>query len=150
MEISYSRSSGPGGQNVNKLSTKATVRLPLAATLQWYPTYAHTALARSPHFTNSASTNKLPSSTSASRPSGALLVSASEHRTQPQNLTAALERLKRALVGAAKVGLVGETSEGQKERVRGLVKREKMKVENVKKQRKDVKTGRRAGKGGWD
>ena len=153
MEISYSRSSGPGGQNVNKLSTKATIRLPLAATQTWYPSYAHPALTCSPHYTNSSSsTTKTPPLNSASPagPSGALLVSASEHRTQPQNLSSALAKLKAALVSAARVGLVGETSTDQKDRVKGLVAREKRKVENVKRQRKDVKSGRRAGRGGWD
>lgn len=153
MEISYSRSSGPGGQNVNKLSTKATVRLPLVATQPWYPAYAHKALARSPHFTNSSSTTlktQSLSSASPAGPTGALLVSASEHRTQPQNLASALAKLKAALVSAARVRLVGETSAEQKDRVKGLVAKEKRKVENVKRQRKDVKSGRRTGRGGWD
>jgi len=155
IDISYSRSSGPGGQNVNKVSTKATVRLALAATRPWYPPYALAALVRSPHFTASTplSTKNPSPAAQASHPpepSGALLVSASEHRTQPQNLASALAKLKVALVGAARVGLVGETSAEQKERVKGLVARDKRKVENVKRQRKDVKTGRRAGKGGWD
>lgn len=129
---------------MNKLSTKATVRLPLALTTAWYPLYAHPALRRSPHFTAAKS------ATLSSGSEGALLVSASEHRTQPQNLASALVKLKAALVGAAKVGLVGETSVEQKKRVQGLVARDKRRTEGIKRERKDVKSGRRAGKGGWD
>lgn len=46
--------------------------------------------------------------------------------------------------------MVGATSEGQKARVVGLERREKRKMEGVKKERKDVKSGRRSGRGGWD
>ena len=38
LEITYSRSSGPGGQNVNKLSTKATTRL-LLPRASYLPSY---------------------------------------------------------------------------------------------------------------
>ncbi|KAK7204556.1 hypothetical protein BZA70DRAFT_281110 [Myxozyma melibiosi] len=39
-ESSFSRSSGPGGQNVNKLNTKATIRIRLDALGGWMPAYA--------------------------------------------------------------------------------------------------------------
>jgi len=50
---------------------------------------------------------------------------------------------------AAERDLVGETSEGQKEKVKGLVAKEKAKLIKVKKMRKDVKGGRGKVKG-WD
>ena len=34
--VSFSRSSGPGGQNVNKLSTKVDMRIPLKS-VNWLP-----------------------------------------------------------------------------------------------------------------
>lgn len=135
LEISYSRSSGPGGQNVNKLSTKATVRLPLDRASASIPSYALSNLRSCPHFV-------------ASPP--ALLLSASAHRTQPQNLQECFVKLKSTILAAAREGLVGETSEGQKKRVSELVRKDKKRTETVKKQRKDVKSGRRTGKGGWD
>ena len=39
-ELSYSRSSGPGGQNVNKVNTKATIRLDLGRAKRWLPEHA--------------------------------------------------------------------------------------------------------------
>ncbi|ELU37978.1 RF-1 domain-containing protein [Rhizoctonia solani AG-1 IA] len=41
-EIGYSRSSGPGGQHVNKTNTKATVRLPVNC--RWIPEWAKSDL----------------------------------------------------------------------------------------------------------
>lgn len=38
LEWKYSRSSGPGGQHVNKVSTKAELQVDLAAWSQWLPT----------------------------------------------------------------------------------------------------------------
>ncbi|GME22000.1 peptidyl-tRNA hydrolase domain protein [Neofusicoccum parvum] len=40
-DVSFSRSSGPGGQNVNKVSSKATLRVPLDALLPLLPALLH-------------------------------------------------------------------------------------------------------------
>lgn len=136
LQISYSRSSGPGGQNVNKLSTKATVRLVIDSA-SWIPIYALRNL------THSSYHSSLP------EPTGSILLSSSAHRTQPQNLADALSKLHAIVVAAAKQGLVGETSEKQKQRVNELVKREKGRTMQVKKQRKDVKSGRRSSGGDY-
>ncbi|EPB89880.1 hypothetical protein HMPREF1544_03263 [Mucor circinelloides 1006PhL] len=40
VSISFSRSSGPGGQNVNKVSTKVDMRLALNKAHSWLPEYA--------------------------------------------------------------------------------------------------------------
>ncbi|KAI8639895.1 hypothetical protein BD408DRAFT_391610 [Parasitella parasitica] len=40
ISISFSRSSGPGGQNVNKVSTKVDMRLSLSKANTWLPDYA--------------------------------------------------------------------------------------------------------------
>lgn len=123
-ETSFTRSSGPGGQHVNRTFSKATVRLPLPSPTL-VPPYALPHLRHSPHYASSA-----------------LLVSSSAQRTQQSNLADAMGKLKAAIVDAAGRDLVGETTKEQKERVKGLVAREKKKVEKVKKMRKDVKGGR--------
>ncbi|EEB96609.1 hypothetical protein MPER_04231, partial [Moniliophthora perniciosa FA553] len=48
VELSFSRSSGPGGQNVNKVNTKATLRCSVSA--EWIPVWARSELIKSPHF----------------------------------------------------------------------------------------------------
>ncbi|GAA5860442.1 hypothetical protein JCM1840_000259 [Sporobolomyces johnsonii] len=126
VEASFARSSGPGGQHVNRTMSKATLRLPLPSPTL-LPPYLLPHLRRSPHYVSS------PSS---------LLVSASTHRTQQSNLAECYSKLKAAVLEAAKRDLVGETSAEQKERVRGLVAKDKRRTEKVKKERKDVKSGR--------
>ncbi|GAA5820543.1 hypothetical protein JCM3770_003850 [Rhodotorula araucariae] len=130
-EASFSRSSGPGGQHVNRTFSKATVRLPLPSP-SLVPAYALPHLRQSPHYVPSA-----------------LLVSASTQRTQATNLAEALGKLKAAILDAAKRDLVGETSQAQRDRVKSLVAKEKRKVEQIKKLRKDVKGGRGKVRG-WD
>lgn len=136
LTISYSRSSGPGGQNVNKLSTKCTTRFALPSPTL-IPPYILPALRSCPHYV-------------ASPPS--VLLSSSVHRTQPQNLADCLRKLKLVLLDAAKRDLVGETSAEQKKKVQELAKKEKRRTEGQKKERKDVKSGRRTGKSSkdWD
>ncbi|SCV74408.1 BQ2448_6840 [Microbotryum intermedium] len=133
LQITFSRSSGPGGQNVNKLSTKAHLRLCLSPPPHWLPLYLLPTLYSSPHYV-------------ASSPCG-LLLSSSNTRSQAQNVEQGIARMKDVILEAAAVGLKGETSEVQKEKVRSLAAREKSKMVQLKKQRKDVKGGRRAGKG---
>lgn len=149
LEISYSRSSGPGGQNVNKLSTKATVRLILSRSTTFLPRYTITNLHKSSYYTSSTSTSAGIGSSGPGRgEGGSILLSSSVHRTQPQNLADAMLKLKGIILKAASEGLVGETSEVQKKKVEGLERKEKKKMEGVKRERKDVKSGRR--KGGFD
>ncbi|BGP16132.1 hypothetical protein JCM10213_006066 [Rhodosporidiobolus nylandii] len=131
VETSFSRSSGPGGQHVNRTFSKATVRLPLPSPTL-VPPFAVPHLRRSPHFASSA-----------------LLVSSSTHRTQQTNLAECFSKLKIAVLDAARQDLVGETSDEQKKRVKGLVAAEKKRTEKVKKLRKDVKSGRGKVRG-WD
>ena len=57
--------------------------------------------------------------------------------------------MKGVIMEAAERDLVGETSECQKEKVKGLVAKEKAKLIKVKKMRKDVKGGRGKVKG-WE
>lgn len=112
--------------------SKAIIRFPLPSAF-FIPPYLVRHLRNTPHY-------------AASPPS--LLISASTHRTQHTNLSECFEKLKAVLLEAARRDLVGETSAEQKNRVKGLVAKEKAKIERVKKMRKDVKGGR--GKVSWD
>ncbi|GAA5980186.1 hypothetical protein JCM5350_000864 [Sporobolomyces pararoseus] len=132
-ETSFARSSGPGGQHVNRTLSKAILRFPLPSS-SFLPPYLLPHLYRSPHFSQSP-----PS----------LLISSSTSRSQAQNLDECFKKCKDTILNAARKDLVGETSEEQKERVKGLVKKEKAKVEKIKKLRKDVKSSRGKVKG-WE
>ncbi|CUA72641.1 hypothetical protein RSOLAG22IIIB_04959 [Rhizoctonia solani] len=76
-EIGYSRSSGPGGQHVNKTSTKATVRLPMNC--RWVPDWAKSELRK--HSTFYVVRND------------SLQVSSDAHRSQSQNLAECLRKI---------------------------------------------------------
>ncbi|KAE8219419.1 hypothetical protein CF319_g6880 [Tilletia indica] len=152
--IAFSRSSGPGGQNVNKLNTKATVRLDLARTTRsdndededgggnssqpgtidlspgkkWLPrTVASELVAHSPYYVQS---------------SHSVAISSMRHRTAPANAQDALEKLHEHILSIASSSLVGETSAQQRDRVKGLERRESRKMEKVKRQRSNIKAGR--------
>ncbi len=80
--IAYSRSGGPGGQNVNKVETKATVRLDLLHTTvlpEWARAQLLTVLA-----------TRLTKH-------GELIVTSERHRERAQNLAAACTRLAELL-----------------------------------------------------
>lgn len=111
---------------MNKVSTKATIRLTLSSTTSWLPRYTTSNLLRSQHHT-----------------SGTILINSSAHRTQPQNLADALAKMKGVILDAAREGLVGATSEGQKRKVEGLEERDRVRTMMQKKERKGVKSGRR-------
>lgn len=82
LRFTYARSSGPGGQNVNKLNTKAVLMVELAALAEYLPTYAVAKL--TPH-TDTA---------------GQLQFTSQEHRSQIANRDQCIEKLREALVRA--------------------------------------------------
>lgn len=111
---------------MNRTLSKAILRFPLPSP-SLLPPYLIPHLRSTPHYSQSP-----PS----------LLISSSTSRSQSANLQECFEKLKGTILDAAKKDLVGETSKEQKERVDGLVKKEKGKVEKIKKMRKDVKSSR--------
>ncbi|TDL25760.1 hypothetical protein BD410DRAFT_717138 [Rickenella mellea] len=131
VEMSFSRSSGPGGQNVNKVNTKATVRCHLSA--KWIPLWAHDRLRLSTSFV--ASTHSL-------------LITSSVHRSQAQNLEDCLSKLHALVLDASLAAVKNEPSDVQKERVKTLEKIAKSRRIGEKKYKSQIKRSR--SKGDWE
>ncbi|KAF2459531.1 hypothetical protein BDY21DRAFT_282129 [Lineolata rhizophorae] len=104
-EVSYSRSSGPGGQNVNKVNSKATMRVKLDDLQTHVPRLIIPTLQSSRFF---------------AKRSDCLVFQADEERNATENAATCFRRLKQAISEAAKMVIPGETSAEQKERVKRL------------------------------
>ncbi|KAF2851242.1 hypothetical protein T440DRAFT_395423 [Plenodomus tracheiphilus IPT5] len=127
-ELSFSRSSGPGGQNVNKVNSKATLKVPLEALLHHVPTAIHAELKRSRYV--------------AVR-SNALVVQADDSRKQNDNAHSCYKRLYEAIVEAGKHAVPTETSAEQVQRVKDLQKSDNERRLKSKRQQSAKKSSRR-------
>lgn len=85
LDFEYARSSGPGGQNVNKVETKVTVLFPVAATASLSDDQRARVCERLATRITKA---------------GVLRVVSQRHRTRGANQQAAVERLVELLAGA--------------------------------------------------
>lgn len=79
VEFSYARSSGPGGQNVNKLNTKAEIRFHVMSA-DWIPYDVRQRLVQ-------YQSNKISND-------GDLIVTSQEHRTQAKNKEDCINKLR--------------------------------------------------------
>jgi ribosome-associated protein len=85
LTFSYSRSSGPGGQNVNKVNTKVTVKLDVPTSAILTPEQKQTLIQKlSTRLTNE----------------GVIVLSAQDKRSQLQNKEAAIVKLQKLLAKA--------------------------------------------------
>jgi ribosome-associated protein len=123
LTLSFVRSSGPGGQNVNKVSSAAQLRFDLAATAALDE--------RVKHRLRALAGRRLTGD-------GAILIIARNHRTQERNRAEALERLselvQRALAeprprkptrptrASKSRRLEGKTRDGRSKQLRGRVR----------------------------
>jgi len=87
LSLSYARAGGPGGQNVNKVASKATVRF---------------ALRDSPSIPEPAKQRALVRLASRLTHDGEVIVSSAATRDQGRNRAAALARLAELLAGAVR------------------------------------------------
>ncbi|KAJ7116607.1 RF-1 domain-containing protein [Mycena epipterygia] len=126
VQFSFARSSGPGGQNVNKVNTKATLRCPIDE--KWIPMWAKPELKRSPHYVSS---------------SQSIQITSTVHRSQSLNIDECLSKLHALLVEASSSVIKNEPSEAQKKRVEGLVKAANARRRSEKSYRSNIKAGRK-------
>lgn len=85
-EFSFARSGGPGGQNVNKVNSKAVLRWRIIASPSLSADVRERFVRR---FTNRITTD------------GDLVLSSQEHRDQPSNVAECLEKLRHMLLAVA-------------------------------------------------
>ncbi|MCJ1345663.1 hypothetical protein MMC31_003871 [Peltigera leucophlebia] len=103
--VSFSRSSGPGGQNVNKVNSKATVRFRMSELLAATPAILHSPLRASKYFAGK---------------SNSLVIQADGSRRQADNVQECFQKLKLLIESAGKSVIMGETTPEKMAKVRQL------------------------------
>ncbi|KAJ6115679.1 hypothetical protein N7523_006096 [Penicillium sp. IBT 18751x] len=134
-QISFSRSSGPGGQNVNKVNSKATLKLSLDALLPQIPFVLHAPLRASRYAVSQGQ---------------ALLIQSDESRKQASNVDSCFDKLHQLLRSTAEAVIPGETSPEQQKRVRDLQRAQNEARLQGKKFQSKKKSDRRSSRSDYD
>ncbi|KAI9754882.1 MAG: hypothetical protein M1815_005381 [Lichina confinis] len=103
--VTYSRSSGPGGQNVNKVNSKATLRLPCPLLFSVIPELLQTRVRESRFY---------------AAKSHSVIVQSDGSRSQRDNVEECVRKLYDMIVEVGRAAIPGVTSQGQKKRVEEL------------------------------
>ncbi|CAI6338963.1 unnamed protein product [Periconia digitata] len=127
-ELTFSRSSGPGGQNVNKVNSKATLKLPLDALLHHIPSPLHAHIRASRYVTLK---------------SNAFVIHADDSRKQSDNAHSCYKRLLEEVRDAGRNAIPGQTSAAQAQRVKHLQKSDNERRLKSKKHHSAKKSSRR-------
>ncbi|KAJ4291161.1 hypothetical protein N0V90_010359 [Kalmusia sp. IMI 367209] len=127
-KLSFSRSSGPGGQNVNKVNSKATLQVPLDKLFCYVPSALHHAIKSSRYVAERSS---------------AIIIQADDSRNQNDNAHSCYKRLYEAIVDAGRATIPGETSAEQAKRVKDLQKSDNERRLKGKKQHSAKKSSRK-------
>ncbi|EPX71424.1 translation release factor [Schizosaccharomyces octosporus yFS286] len=130
VEIKFARSSGPGGQNVNKINTKVTVSLPLENLRPIFPSF----LLR--HICTCQELRRF-------RVNDQLQIQSQATRTQSKNIEDALTRLANLLQDVAKSLYIAPTSPEKKKRLSALKEYANTKRLDEKKKKSLKKSSRR-------
>ncbi|KAJ3211591.1 hypothetical protein HDU82_005518 [Entophlyctis luteolus] len=136
IDATYSRASGPGGQNVNKVNSKAELRFAVANASEWiHPAVVDTFVAQ-----NHTRINR----------KGEFVIASDRFRTQAMNYTDALERICEAVKTAVDAVIPAEIDETKVERVKELKTRDNEHRLAQKQKNAKRKEGRRLGRGDAD
>ncbi|CUS13351.1 unnamed protein product [Tuber aestivum] len=128
-DLVFSRASGPGGQNVNKVNSKVTLKLDLSTKGDFIPPYVlDEVLKKSKHLTNN----------------NEIIIRSDSSRKQVENIENCFRKLYTSIRECVQVP--GETSEDTKKRIEKLEKDGKEKRLREKKANSSKKTSRKGGR----
>ncbi|KAL9055033.1 MAG: hypothetical protein Q9162_003798 [Coniocarpon cinnabarinum] len=129
-DVSYSRSSGPGGQNVNKVNSKATMKVDLNGLLAILPPVLHNGIRQTSYCADRSTS---------------LVISCDESRKQADNRAGCETRLRDLIRDVGRSVVPGETSPETKKRVKQHQAAEKEARMRMKKFQSAKKSSRRKG-----